>query len=184
MSTPPHEENPVTYTMTDGAYFSSGMLSGSQAVAGYIGGPNAYRVWTDADWKAAGHVPKLPIWVPAANASTPDARTEVIEILNVILHYAIPRGQAIAFDLEASQADVLYMRAIGGWLEFFGYGTLVYGSESTLGAAAPPYLWRWDAEWTGVAHLTSGAMATQWESNAQWDTSTVSAELYARLLWR
>jgi hypothetical protein len=174
----------TSLTMTDAAYFTSGMLAGAQAVAGYIGGPDADHVWADSDWKATGSHPKLPIWVPAASATATEARAEVLDVLNSCLHYHIPRGQAIAFDLETSKADASYMQMMSSSLAFFGYGTVIYGSASTIGADSLGYLWKWDADWTGSMHLTAGCVATQWENGAQWDTSEVSEELFGALLWK
>lgn len=176
----------ATFTMTDAAFFTPGMLSGANAVAGYIGGPNAAHVWADSNWQATGTVPKLPIWVPAASASVAQARSEVIEILNIILHYHIPRPQTIAFDLETSEADFSYMTSMADFLRFFGYGCMAYGSLDTITKAVPPYLWKWSASWTGSPHLDSGEgiVATQWVNGTQFDTSEITQELMNTLVWR
>jgi hypothetical protein len=176
----------ATYTMTDAAYFSAGMLSGANAVAGYIGGPNAAHVWADSDWQATGTVPKLPIWVPAASASDAQARSEVIQILDVCLHYEIPRPQTIAFDLETSEADFGYMTAMADFLKFFGYGCMAYGSLDSITTAVSPYLWKWSASWTGSPHLDSGEaiVATQWANNSEFDTSEITQELMNTLVWK
>ena len=174
----------TTYKMTDGAYFSPAMLDGAQAVACYLGGANAFRTWTFAELTAAAHLPRLPIWVPPAAASATQATTDLYAILGAMLHYGIPRGQTIAFDLEMSKADVTYMTQIAHDLHFFGYGAIGYGSLSTITAAVPSYLWKWDADWTGQPHLTEGMQATQWTDGARFDTSEISEELYATLLWK
>jgi hypothetical protein len=170
--------------MTDAAFFTPGMLSGAQAVAGYIGGENVYHTWSDADWASTGSMPKLPVWVPPKAGTATQARADVMTIMSIALHYHIPRGSPFAFDLETSQADVSYMAEMWPCLSFFGYGCVVYGSLSTLSSAAPPNLWRWDADWTGTAHLTPGMAATQWTNGQQWDTSEISQELADILTWR
>lgn len=173
----------TTYTMSDAAYFSQGML-GSDAVAGYFGGPLAVRAWTLREWQEAGRKPKLPIWVPRSQATGANADADVLDILGCLLDYVVPRGQTVAFDLETSQADVSYMTRMAACLQFFGYGTLVYGSLSAIPGDAPGYLWRWDADWTGEAHLTPGMQATQWTSGTSYDQSEISEALYETLLWR
>ena len=175
----------TTYLMRDAATFDSTMLDGAEAIAGYIGGPNAYRTWQDSEWEAVGHLPKLPIWVPKLQASQAEARDQdLAALLNIIQHYDMPRGQVIAFDLETSKADDAYMQEIAAYLEFWGYGTIAYGSLSTINGAYPSYLLKWDADWTGTAHLTDGFQATQWQDARLWDNSEISQELYDRLLWR
>jgi hypothetical protein len=172
-------------TMTDAATFTPAMLEGAAAVAGYFGGPNAYRAWTDNEWKATGTTPKLPIWVPKPSATASDARnTDIWQILSQCLHYQVPRGTAIAFDLETSQADVSYMEEMNACLQYFGFGIIGYGSLSTINNAVPSYIWKWDADWTGVAHLTPGMAATQWTNGQQFDTSEISPQLAAILTWR
>jgi hypothetical protein len=45
--------------------------AGYRAVAGYIGGDTPH-VWTDAEWKRFGSLPKLPIWVRSDPAEVAD----------------------------------------------------------------------------------------------------------------
>jgi hypothetical protein len=174
----------TNFIMRDAADFTPAMLSGAQAVSGYIGGEEADHVWSDADWAATGAMPKLPIWVPLSNETVSEGRAEGLEILSTIYHYHIPRGQTIAFDLELSDADLGYVQAAAGVLQYFGYGAMAYGSLSTIQKAAPPYLWKWDADWTGLAHLTPGFQATQWANGPNYDISEISQELYSTLVWR
>lgn len=171
-------------TMNDAATFTPAML-GASAVAGYFGGPNAFRAWTDEEWRATGTTPKLPIWVPAPAATAEQARNDdLFKILSLCLHYDVPRGQAIAFDLETSKADLAYMQEMGNSLRYFGFGCVGYGSLSTITGAVPPYLWKWDADWTGSPHLTPGMVATQWTSGQAFDQSVISQDLFNILVWK
>lgn len=173
------------YTMNDAAFFNTDML-GAQVIAGYIGGSNADNTWSDANWSSVGTKPKLPIWVPAPAATAADARSEVLAILSIILHHRMPPGQVIAFDLETSGDDYSYIQEMAGCLVFFNnYGTLAYGSRSTIQNAVPGSIWKWDADWdNGGAHLTPGMEATQWTNGTTFDQSLISQALYDRLLWR
>ena len=170
--------------MWDAAVLPAALPSGYSAAAGYIGGENAYRTWTDADWARVKGLRKLPIWVPPAAGTEAEARRDIISILNIILHYRIPRNSPIALDLETSQADSTYVAALADFLQFYGYGTIAYGSLATIetAAAAPPYIWRWTADWTGSPHLDAGAQATQYVSTAAYDSSVITPELYD-VLW-
>jgi hypothetical protein len=75
--------------------------AGYRAVAGYIGGDTPH-VWTDAEWKRFGSLPKLPIWVrsdPAEVRAEPDAFGALHRILGGRLrrewavHVSAPAGQ-------------------------------------------------------------------------------------------
>lgn len=177
----------TTFTMTDAATFNPAMLT-AQAVAGYFGGPNAFRAWTDNEWQATGDKPKLPIWVPGPTATATDARNnEIYQIVNKLIHYNIPRGQAIAFDLETSQADAAYMREMIACLHYLGMGIIAYGSRSTIQASAGG-AWIWDADWTGVPHISPGSAGTQWTSDTlsgePYDTSEINEGFFGFLKWR
>lgn len=178
---------PVTYKMSDAAFFNAEMLDGFDVCAVYIGGESAYHVWTDAEVAATGDKPKLPIYVPAPNSTAAEARyTDIYRIVDKIIHYDIPAGQVFAFDLETSKADFSYMQEMAQCLQNLGFGTLVYASKSVIGGAAPAYLWKWDADWTETPHLNSGSMATQWTNEVAgkpFDQSEISADLMERIHW-
>lgn len=166
------------FTMNDAAHFSPAMLN-CDVVAGYLGGNFANHVWTDDEWNGCAGRHILPIWVPSPAETAPNARTEVLQILDRCIHLGIESGQTIAFDLETSTADVAYMQEMAACLRTVGYGTLVYGSLSTIANQAPAYIWRWSADWTGVPHLIGAA--TQWineQPGKPYDQSVISADLY------
>jgi len=169
--------------MFDCAVLPAELPPGFQAVAGYWGGPAAYRTWTDDDWARTGGLKRLPIWVPAVNAAAAAAREEVLQILSLILHYDVPRGVTIAFDVETSQADQSYLEMMSQCLQHFGYGTIVYGSAFSV-FTETGNLWKWPADWTGSPHMYDGpqVQATQYASSSAYDSSVIS-DLLLTTLW-
>jgi hypothetical protein len=176
----------TTPTMSDAAYYTPQMRTGFSAVAGYWGGPDAAHTWSAQDWEACQSpgLGRLPIWVPSPSASQAEAAADIDTIVNIILNWRVPKGLTIAFDLETSKADLAYMTQISGDLQWLGYGCMAYGSLSTITQAAPAYLWKWDADWTNIPHLTPGMAATQWTNGTAFDQSVISEELAETLNWR
>lgn len=178
----------AVYTMNDAENFSVSMLD-ADIMAGYLGGPNAAgKPWTDPNWLACGSKPKLPIWVPAPAATWQEARSvDCWQILSAALHYRWPSGTVVAFDLETSKADYSYIAEMAACLEFFnGFGTLAYGSLSTITDAVPGGIWKWSASWDATPHLDMGFAihATQWTNGPVFDRNLVDQVLYDRILWR
>lgn len=156
--------------------------SGYRAVAGYIGGDTPH-VWTREDWGKFNGWYKLPIWTasnpPDNSAAGTTAAFEAVMALHAISNgIRQVRGTPIALDLETAEART-FTAAFGSVLGWLGFPLWVYGSNSTVYSnAADGY---WTANWTRVAHLDTGAIATQWTSGTDYDTSLVSTAGVAAL---
>jgi hypothetical protein len=145
--------------------------------AGYIGGAAA-NIWTDDDWRRVSHKPKLPIYVTRPDKTGKYCGLECIMALYTL---GIPRGTAVAADLELLSSDVPLMNE---WLEdfyrvlsFFGYEVWKYGSLDYLFNVDGV-----DGSWLATnskvekQYAHAGQHATQWlfgSDNGQTDSSLI-----------
>jgi len=160
------------FEMRDAA-FTSGLAGWGGAVAGYVGGPNAYHTWSPADWAyfVASKQPKLPIWVGGFNGES-----EGWACLSALRHLGVPLGKAVALDLE-TRRDIAYVTAFAAVLQWGGAGYRVwpYGSASTV-FGNPQLTGYWVADYAGVGPFMydhTGVRATQYASGPQYDSSLV-----------
>ena len=128
----------------DAAYASNiGNFGG--IVGGYIGGPNAYHVWSKTDWAMFPSQPKLPIWVAGYNGD--DDGNACLAVLRGLGLSKI----VIAVDMELRR-DISYLNEFAATVQGAGYLILVYGSLSTV-FGNPKLNGYWVADWTGQAHM-------------------------------
>ena len=167
-----------TMTMRDAA-FASNIGSWNGAVGGYIGGPNAYNVWTPGDWATFKRNRKLPIWV--AGDSGADEATACIEALKKL---GVPTGVPVAADME-TRVDKTYLEHFGAAMGQAGYKTWVYGAASSV-FGNPQLNGYWVADYSGrgpFMYSHAGVRATQWRSGENFDSSTIKLYQYFHL-WR
>lgn len=144
------------------------------AVAGYYGGPGAYRVWTASDWGRFTRHKKLPIWVAAQGDKngTIDGHNAVAALREL----GVPKHVWTVLDME-TMVDKTYVEAFGAVLNAAGYKVWVYGSASTV-FGNPPLDGYWVADYAGKGPFMferKGAeiRATQYASGQAYDSSTV-----------
>jgi hypothetical protein len=158
------------------AAFAANIGTWSGAVAGYIGGPNAYNVWSEGDWKLYPGNRKLPIWV--SGLSGPD---EGEACLTALKKLGVPTGTPVVADME-TRVDRTYLDNFGAVLAAAGYKTWVYGSASTV-FANPQLNGYWVADFTDspFMHSHPGVRATQWASGEDFDSSLIKWWQYYHL---
>jgi hypothetical protein len=142
--------------------------------AGYLGG-EAENVWTDNDWRRVASFPKLPIYVARTNKN---GNYCGLEAIMAIYKLGIPRGTAIASDLELLSHDIGTMvewaAQFNDVLRHFGYYQWPYGSTSYL-FDIPSYDGYWVATDSKVEEqYHHGAVhATQYLFEELWDDSLI-----------
>lgn len=164
--------------MRDSA-FASNIGPWPGAVAGYVGGPNAYNVWSASDWEAFSSNRKLPIWVAGDNGD--DEGTACIAALKTL---GVPSGVPVVADME-TRVDKTYLEHFGATLGQAGYKTWVYGSAATV-FNNPQLNGYWVADYRGSGpfmYSHTGVRATQWQASETFDSSIVKWYQYYRL-WR
>lgn len=144
------------------------------AVAGYYGGPGAFRVWPHADWERFARHKKLPIWVAAQgdkNGSI-DGKNAVAALHEL----GVPKHVWTVLDME-TMVDKTYVEHFGQALDGAGYKVWVYGSAATV-FANPALDGYWVADYAGkgpfmYSHPDAEVRATQYASGQAYDSSTV-----------
>jgi hypothetical protein len=165
--------------MRDAAYATSISQSWTGAVGGYYGGPDAFHVWTAADWRRFAANRKLPIWV----AGTDGAR-EAAQAARALHRLGVPPGAYTVVDME-TRVDGPYLAAFGPALRAAGYKVWVYGSASSV-FANPALNGYWVADYAGIgAYMYDHVQvrATQYASGQDFDSSTVKQWTYYSGTW-
>lgn len=165
----------MQFLMRDAAFATSIERPWDQAIAGYLGGPNAYRTWTSDDWDMFATNRKLPIWVAGESGSA-----EAPFALDALYKLGFKPGCHVAVDME-KRVDVTYLNSFTDCLNFFGYKVLVYGSASTV-FGNPVCNGYWVADWTGQPHMFNhpAVRITQW-ATGNFDSSSVKGWIYNEL---
>src|SRR5215469_15613148 len=101
--------------MRDAAYAANIGEPWNRAVAGYYGGPNAYNVWTPADWKRFASNRKLPIWVAGL-----DGAGEGHHAVDALRDLGVPKSVYTAVDME-NRVDKTYVEHFGEVLNGAAY---------------------------------------------------------------
>jgi len=161
------------------AAFAAGIGSWSGAVAGYLGGPKAFHVWSHDDWKRFERNRKLPIWV--AGESGEDEGWECLKALRKL---GVPKNVPVVVDME-TRVDISYLDNWGEILRWGGYRPWVYGSASTV-FGNPPLNGYWVADFKGERPFLYDhdfVRATQWAQGENFDSSAIKRISYGRL-WR
>lgn len=147
----------------------------------YIGGDTPH-VWSDQEIAGQSARWRLPIYTcsnPASRNPTVDAATAIAWLRA----HGVPAGSALALDYETA-VDAAYLIGFDRQIVPAGWRTLLYGSLSTVKQNPLPSAGYWTASWNGIAHLDTGAAATQWASDTMlgkpYDLSEVSDSL---VLW-
>lgn len=125
--------------MADAA-FAANIPPGYDVAGGYYGGPDAYHVWPDADWRRFPGF-KLPIWVGGL-----DGEAEGQAAVMALEGLGVPQGRLTVLDME-TRKDVTYVSHFGHELQQAGYKVWVYGSASTV-FSNPPLNGYWVADYT------------------------------------
>lgn len=147
----------------------------SDGVVIYLPGGDAVHGWSTAEAGEQKARYRLPVFV-RSNPPGPGAAADVAAAVAALHAIGAPKGTLVAWDVEMA-ADAAYIRAVYGAMKAAGYLLIVYGSQSTvLGNDNPDGLY-WGADWTGVPHLHSPDMMTQWVSFAGYDESLAEASL-------
>lgn len=169
----------MTRTMYDAAYPPPDPHL--DVCAFYIGGDTPH-VWSDSEIAAQSARWRLPIYVcsdPGTRNPTSDSATA----LAWLRAHGVPAGSTLALDYETA-VDSAYVTAFDKELVAAGWQLLLYGSQTSVTQNQRPSAGYWTASWTGVAHLDSGAAATQWASDTMlgkpYDLSEVADSL---VLW-
>ena len=167
----------MTYLPMADAAFAANIPPGFDIAAGYYGGPDAYHVWSGADWDLfPGY--KLPIWV-SASMSADSGRDEATEAAAALRALSVPEGSFTVLDRE-TWPDAGFVAAFGAVLASHGYRTWVYASESAL-AINPPLNGYWVADYTSdlaaIDHLLAmpHVRACQYATEPGFDRSLVRA---------
>lgn len=154
-----------------------------EVVAAYIGGDTPH-IWTTAEWAAQPARWRLPIWTRSNPGPAAEGTLEGgVAALRARQLGTPPTGCAIALDYETAVDDP-YLSAFDAAVRAAGYRTLLYGSLSTITGNSTPSGGLWIAHYTGVPHLESHSVATQYADDAllgtDYDASLVADEL---VLW-
>ncbi len=104
------------FEMRDAAY-ASNLAGWGGAVAGYLGGPNAYHKWSLADWApfVKSRQPKLPIWVGGLDGTSDG--TAAVALLRQL---GVPLGCVVVLDME-TRRDITYVESFGHAVQWGGY---------------------------------------------------------------
>lgn len=148
----------------------------------YIGGDTPY-VWSDAEIAAQAARWRLPIFTRSNPIDAAQAASDAGKAVAWLRARAVPLGSAVALDYETA-INAAYVAEFDHVLVGAGYATLLYGSKSTVTQNPRPSAGYWTASWNGIAHLDTGAAATQWASDTMlgkpYDLSEVADSL---VLW-
>jgi hypothetical protein len=115
----------MTYVKAADAAFASNIPPGFQVVFGYYGGPNAFHVWSKADWDLFPGS-KVPIWVGGY-----DGKGEGVQAAQALRELGVPTGSYTVLDMETRKDDT-YVNHFADALNAAGYRVWVYGSASTV----------------------------------------------------
>lgn len=143
-------------------------------VAGYLGGDTPH-VWHLAEWEHQPARYRLPIWV-RSNPGAVNVAHDAAACLTAAHAVGVPHGATVALDFE-SAVNADYVRGFERVLLADGYGTLLYGSASTVRRNPQPNRGYWAAHWTGAAHMEPDAAATQYTNGAAYDASLISSRV-------
>jgi hypothetical protein len=159
------------FEMRDAA-FASGLAGWRGAVAGYLGGPNAFRTWTPQEWRLFPGQPKLPIWVAGFGGAKEGA--QVVALLRSL---GVSLGKTVAVDMEG-RVDSTYLNNFAAEVQWggFGYKVWVYGQTSTV-FGNPKLNGYWAANYpvppVPFMFDHAGVRATQYASGDLFDSSLV-----------
>ncbi len=165
--------------MRDAAFATNISQSWTGAVAGYYGGPDAFHVWTRADWRRFAANRKLPIWVAGFEGAK-----EAGQAVRALRRLGVPQGVFTAVDME-TRVDKTYLAAFGAGLKQAGYKVWVYGSASTV-FANPLLNGYWVADYAGIGPFMydhQHVRATQYVAGQEYDSSTVKHWSYYSGPW-
>jgi hypothetical protein len=161
--------NGINYLTMGDAAFVQGLNGTSFEIgAGYLGGPFAYHVWSDADWKALPGY-KLPIWVGGYQGAAEGSLA--VKALRAL---GVPEGKSMALDLE-TRVDISYVNNFGAQVIAAGYKVWVYGSASTV-FGNPKLNGYWVADYKGIGPYMwpgQGVRSTQYAAGQSYDSSLV-----------
>jgi hypothetical protein len=149
----------------DAAYPPKSIPAGCTGVMGYIGGANAYRTWTLADWAPFSGIRQFPVWVPDVHGSSTPAEAGRMAVAAADARAWVSSGgsRIIVCDLETT-VDAVWYRAFAESVNAGGYYCVCYGSASTVkGNGASNVM---TADYDGVAQLPAGTVGKQYEANA------------------
>jgi hypothetical protein len=159
------------------------MPSGFSIIAGYIGGDTPH-VWTRVDWGHFNGYCKLPIWTASgASGTAADGGAVAWEAVQALWTVADGDEKSmhvpIAVDLEQAVAPD-WVAGFGSVCHYLGHPVWPYGSLSTI-LQNPACDGRWIADWDGQEQLIDNAIAVQYASGSQYDSSIVSPAGYEML---
>ena len=160
--------------MRDAAFAADITEPWGGAVAGYYGGPDAYNVWSHADWKRFPNNRKLPIWVAGL-----DGTGEGHDAVAALRDLGVPERSYTAVDME-TRVDRTYLDNFGAVLNAAGYKVWVYGSASTV-FSNPRLNGYWVADYAGIGPFMynhSGVRATQYAPGEYYDSSSIKDWTY------
>jgi hypothetical protein len=149
------------FLMQDSSIPTTHLLPGYKAVAGYIGGDTPH-VWTKPEWLRFKGIPKLPIYVDTVSVNSYSAGVlAAFDCLNKLWELRVPRGKAVAYDIETRTCPEL-VRGFEDVMLWAGFIPWIYGSRSTV--FKNPARNYWVADYTGVPHWVSHrSRATQYQ---------------------
>jgi hypothetical protein len=165
--------------MRDAAFSGNIAEPWGRAVAGYYGGPEAYNVWAEGEWKRFSRNRKLPIWVAGL-----DGTGEGHQAVGALRALRVPAKSYTAVDME-TRIDRSYLDNFGAVLQAAGYRVWVYGSASTV-FNNPGLNGYWVADYAGIGPFMynhAGVRATQYASGADYDSSTIKDWTYHAGTW-
>lgn len=144
----------MTYLRMADAAQAVNIPPGFQIIAGYYGGPGAYRIWTDHEWAMfPGY--RLPIWVAAEGNKNGTVDGEAA--ISRLKALGVPPGSFTALDMETMH-DASYVHSFGATMAPF-YRTWVYGSVSTV-FDNPPLNGYWVADYTTNTQVVDALLQT------------------------
>src|ERR1700741_711506 len=106
--------------MRDAAFSGNIAEPWGRAVAGYYGGPEAYNVWAEGEWKRFSRNRKLPIWVAGL-----DGTGEGHQAVDALRALRVPAKSYTAVDME-TRIDRTSLDHFGAVLQAAGYRVWVY----------------------------------------------------------
>lgn len=171
-------------TMLDAAVLPA-TLPEVDACAGYLSSPGTQYQWSPDEWaRAKAHARYfLPIWVAAADQSESAGTAAGESAANEANDLQVPKGCAIALDVEEHLADQLFADGyVAAWcvaVRAAGFAPIVYTSLARA-AQVEPIAPLWGANWNDQPDLPDGVIAHQYQGGQghAFDLSVVSDSLH------
>ncbi len=174
-----------TAPVWDASHCPNPLPDGYAACMGYLGGSSAAHEWTNEEWDAVRHMPRLPVWVPTPGVDNP--RQSALACVRRLAELGVPRADqqggrhvTVLWDLETgTEPDPGWANHAADVLLAHGYFNLIYGSTAWI-FGNPSRAGYVVADPTGSAHmyLHPDVSGTQYAWGIQTAGGAIDASLF------